>query len=149
MFINHRRPPIKARVRPKRDDRRLHANPRPRREQFTLTLPRLRHLDRPSPRDYSGPVSTLYNSRGFTFAAFLAMFGKQWVNRYLRNRGGSAADKSRDRQRKLDGFEKRYFHLIIESLPVMLQLALLLLGCTLSQAASVKSIERCGVVVGV
>jgi hypothetical protein len=32
-----------------------------------------------------------------------------------------AADKSRDRQRKLDGFEKRYFYLVIESLPVMLQ----------------------------
>jgi len=67
------------------------------------------------------------------FAAFLAMLGKQWVNRYLRNRGGSAADKSRDRQRKLDGLQKWHFHLAIESLPVMLQLALLLLGCALSQ----------------
>jgi len=67
------------------------------------------------------------------FAAFIAMLGKQWVNRYLRNRGGSTADKSRDRQRKLDGFDKWHFHLIIESLPVMLQLALLLLGCALSQ----------------
>ena len=38
--------------------------------------------------------------------AFLAMLGKQWVNQYLRNRGGSAADKSRDRQLKLDGLEK-------------------------------------------
>ena len=66
------------------------------------------------------------------FAAFLAMLGKQWVNRYLRNRGGSAADKSRDRQRKLDGLDRWHFHLVIESLPVMLQLALLLLGCALS-----------------
>ena len=67
------------------------------------------------------------------FAAFLAMLGKQWVNRYLRNHGGSAADKSRNRQRKLDGLQKWHFHLAIESLPVMLQLALLLLGCALSQ----------------
>jgi hypothetical protein len=67
------------------------------------------------------------------FVAFLAMLGKQWVNRYLRNRGGSAADKSRDRQRKLDGLEKWYFHLAIEGLPVMLQAALLLLGCALSR----------------
>ena len=67
------------------------------------------------------------------FAAFLAMLGKQWISRYLRNRGGSAADKSRDRQRKLDGLESWHFFLVIEGLPVMLQFALLLLGCALSQ----------------
>jgi len=78
--------------------------------------------------------SLLYASLATSlFAAFIAMLGKQWVNRYLRNRGGSAADKSRDRQRKLDGFDKWHFHLVIESLPVMLQLALLLLGCALSR----------------
>ena len=38
------------------------------------------------------------------FTAFVAVLGKQWVSRYTRNRRGSAADKSRDRQRKLDGF---------------------------------------------
>jgi len=78
--------------------------------------------------------SLLYASLATSlFAAFLAMFGKQWVNRYLRNRGGSAAEKSRDRQRKLDGFEKWHFRVVIESLPAMLQLALLLLGCALSR----------------
>ena len=77
--------------------------------------------------------SLLYASLATSlFAAFLAMLGKQWVSWYLRNRGGSAADKSRDRQRKLDGLESWYFHVVIESLPVMLQLALLLLGCALS-----------------
>ena len=40
------------------------------------------------------------------FAAFLAMLGKKWVNQYLRNHGGSAADGSRDRQRKLDRLQK-------------------------------------------
>jgi len=47
-----------------------------------------------------------------------------------KQRGGSVADKfkSRDRQRKLDGLEKWHFRLVTESLPVMLQLALLLLG---------------------
>ena len=74
---------------------------------------------------YASPATSL-------FAAFLAMLGKQWVNRYLRNHGGSAAEKSRDRQRKLDGFKKWYFYPAIESLLVMLQLALLLLGCALS-----------------
>lgn len=67
------------------------------------------------------------------FAAFLAMLGKQWISWYLRNRGGSAADKSRDRQRKLDGLKDWYFHIVIESLPVMLQLALFLFGCALSR----------------
>ena len=77
--------------------------------------------------------SLLYASLAISlFSVFLAMLGKQWVTRYLRNRGGSAAEKSRDRQRKLDGLETWYFYLVIESLPVMLQLALLLLGCALS-----------------
>ena len=77
--------------------------------------------------------SLLYASLATSlFAAFLAMLGKQWVNQYLRNRGGSAADKSRDRQRKLDDLEKWRFHLVIENLPVMLRLGLLLLGCALS-----------------
>ena len=42
-------------------------------------------------------------------------------------------NESCDRQRKLDGLQKWHFHLAIKSLPVMLQLALLLLGCTLSR----------------
>jgi len=79
------------------------------------------------------------------FATFLAMLGKQWVNLYLRNRGGSAADKSRDRQRKLDGFEKWHFRLAIESLPVMLQLALLLLGlCSVEVPLDDQSHSRWG-----
>ena len=94
--------------------------------------------------------SLLYASLATSlFAAFLAMLGKQWVNRYLRNRGGSAADKSRDRQWKLDGFEKWHFHLAIESLPVMLQLALLLLGCALSRYLWMTSRTVAGVIAAV
>jgi len=94
--------------------------------------------------------SLLYASLATSlFAAFIAMLGKQWVNRYLRNRGGSAADKSRDRQRKLDGFKKWHFHLVIESLPVMLQLALLLLGCALSQYLWTISRTVAGVIAAV
>ena len=36
-----------------------------------------------------------------------------------------------DRQRKFDGLQKWPFHLFIESLPMMLQVALLLLACGL------------------
>ena len=111
----------------------------------------------PDPITWTGPPpgivtvqSLLYASLATSlFAAFLAMLGKQWVNRYLRNRGGSAADKSRDRQRKLDGLEGWHLHLAIEGLPVMLQLALLLLGCALTQY--LWTISRCvaGVIIAV
>ena len=94
--------------------------------------------------------SLLYASLATSlFAAFLAMLGKQWVNRYLRNRGGSAADKSRDRQRKLDGPQKWHPHIVIESLPVMLQLALLLLGWALSQYLWTLSRTVAGVIIAV
>ena len=64
-------------------------------------------------------------------AAFIAMLGKQWLNRYLRNAGGSMIERCGDRQLKYDGLKKWPFHLFIESLPVMLQIALFLLACGL------------------
>jgi hypothetical protein len=66
-------------------------------------------------------------------AAFVAMLGKQWLNRYLRHAGGSMVERCGDRQRKIDGMEKWPFRLFIESLPIMLQIALLLLSCGLSR----------------
>ena len=39
-------------------------------------------------------------------AAFVAMLGKQWLNRYLRNSGGSMIERCGDRQHKCDGLEK-------------------------------------------
>ena len=66
-------------------------------------------------------------------AAFVAMLGKQWLSRYLRHAGGSMAERCGDRQRKFDGLEKWPFRFFIESLPVMLQIALLLLACGLSR----------------
>ena len=66
-------------------------------------------------------------------AAFVAMLGKQWLNRYLRHTGGSMIERCGDRQRKFDGLKKWPFHLFIESLSIMLQIALLLLTCGLSR----------------
>ena len=65
--------------------------------------------------------------------AFVAMLGKQWLNRYLRHTGGSIFERCGNRQGKSDGLEKWPFHFFIESLPVMLQIALLLLACALSR----------------
>ena len=59
-------------------------------------------------------------------AAFVAMLGKQWLTRYLRHGGGSMVERCGDRQRKFDGLETWPFHIFIKSLPVMLQIALLL-----------------------
>ena len=66
-------------------------------------------------------------------AAFIAMLGKQWLNRYLRNAGGSMIERCGDRQRKCDGLQKWPFNFFIEILPIMLQISLLLLSCGLCQ----------------
>ena len=60
-------------------------------------------------------------------AAFVAMLGKQWLNRYLRHAGGSMIERCGDRQCKFDGLKEWPFQLFVESLPVMLQASLLLL----------------------
>ena len=66
-------------------------------------------------------------------AAFVAMLGKQWLNRYLRNSGGSMIELCVDRQRKWDELQKWPLHFFVESLPVMLQVSLLLLACGFCQ----------------
>jgi len=67
-------------------------------------------------------------------ASFIAMLGKQWLNRYRQNEThGSAVDRSRVRERKLNGIEAWKFHIVMESLPLILQCALVLLGFALSR----------------
>jgi hypothetical protein len=67
-------------------------------------------------------------------SAFLAMLGKQWLNRYAStDMRGTGVERSQDRQRKLNGIITWYFDYVMESLPLMLQFALLLLGCALSR----------------
>ena len=67
------------------------------------------------------------------FVVFVAILGKQWLNRYSRNSGGSAIERCGDRQRKCDGLEKWQLRFFVESLPVMLQVSLFLLACGLCQ----------------
>ena len=95
----------------------------------------------PVPR-WSGPDPTvvqvqciLYATLSATLlASFLAILGKQWLNRYRQSEThGSAADRSRVRERKLNGIETWKFHLVMESLPLILQGALILLGFALSR----------------
>jgi len=84
------------------------------------------------------------------FAAFLAMLGKQWLNRYVSiDVRGSAIERSQHRQRKLNGITTWYFEYVMESLPIMLQLSLLLLGCALSQYLWTLDMAIASVVLGV
>ena len=84
------------------------------------------------------------------FSAFLAMLGKQWLNRYTSiDMRGSAIERSQNRQRKLDGIVTWYFDTVMESLPLMLQFALLLLGCALSRYLWEINTTVASVVIGV
>ena len=76
----------------------------------------------------------LYSSLAASLlSAFVAMLGKQWLNRYAQmEMRGSVIDRSRHRQRKMNGMVTWHFDLVMECLPLMLQIALLLLGYALS-----------------
>jgi len=112
------------------------------------TPPELPTWDGP-PKEIVVAVNLLYASLVTSlFAAFVAMLGKQWVNRYTRNKGGSIAERCGDRQRKLNGLHRWRFHILMESLPVALQFALLLLGCGLSQYMWVVNQTIAGIIMG-
>ena len=98
--------------------------------------------DTPALPQWTGPPRTIVQVQAILFAslaaslfsAFLAMLGKQWLNRYAStDLRGTAIERSQNRQRKLDGIVAWYFDHVMEFLPLMLQAALLLLGCALSQ----------------
>jgi hypothetical protein len=98
--------------------------------------------DVPTLPQWTGPPRTIVHVQAILFAslaaslfsAFLAMLGKQWLNRYASiDKRGTAIERSQNRQRKLDGIVTWYFDHVMESLPVMLQIALLLLGSALSR----------------
>jgi len=95
----------------------------------------------PTIPQWSGPPRAITQVQAILYAslaaallsAFLAMLGKQWLNKYAStDMRGSAVERSQNRQQKLDGIVAWYFDHVMESLPLMLQVALLLLGCALS-----------------
>ncbi|KAF9780469.1 hypothetical protein BJ322DRAFT_1011815, partial [Thelephora terrestris] len=110
----------------------------------------------PPPRN--GPSSAMVHVQAILFtslaasllSALLAMLGKQWLSRYdSSDVRGSAIARSRNRQRKLDGIDAWYFVYMMESLPLMLQAALLLLGCALSRYLWETSSTVASVMIGV
>ena len=114
--------------------------------------------DPPIIPQWTGPPQTIVQVQAILFAslsvslfsAFLAMLGKQWLNRYASTDvRGSAIERSQDRQRKLDGVITWYFDHVMESLPLMLQIGLLLLGCALSHYLWGINITVASVVLGI
>ena len=112
----------------------------------------------PPLRAWNGPdhnivtcQTVLYTSLGISLlAAFLAMLGKQWLNRFGKVKvRGSEIDESRNRQRKLSGMVSWKFDLVMESLPLMLQSALLLLGYALSRYLWIINLTVASVVIGI
>ena len=96
----------------------------------------------PTVPQWSGPPRSIVQVQAMLYAsfaatllsAFLAMLGKQWLNRYAStDMRGTAVERSQNRQRKLNGIVTWYFEHVMESLPLMLQAALLLLGWALCQ----------------
>jgi len=78
------------------------------------------------------------------------MLGKQWLNRYAStDLRGTAIERSQNRQRKLDGIVAWYFDHVMEFLPLMLQAALLLLGCALSHYLWGINVTVASVIIGV
>ena len=114
--------------------------------------------DTPTLPQWTGPPHAIVQVQAILYAslaatllsAFLAMLGKQWLNRYAStDMRGTAVERSQNRQRKLDGIVTWYFDHVMESLPLMLQIALLLLGCALSRYLWEINITVASVVLGV
>lgn len=92
----------------------------------------------------------LYSSLAASLlSALIAMLGKQWLNRYSQDElRGSIIDRGRHRQRKINGMVTWHFDLVMECLPIMLQLALLLLGYALSNYLFTIDHAVAGVIIG-
>ena len=112
----------------------------------------------PTIPQWTGPSPTIVHVQAILFAslavsllvAFLAVLGKQWLNRYTSSDvRGSAVGRGQGRQQKLDGIVTWYFDHVMQSLPLMLQAALLLLGCALSRYLWEVNTVVASVVVGV
>ena len=107
---------------------------------------------------WTGPPNAIVQVQAVLFtslaasllSALLAVLGKQWLSRYdSADMKGTTVERAQNRQRKLDGIDAWYFHYVIGALPLMLQAALLLLGCALSRYLWEVNIVVASVILGV
>ncbi|KAF7363951.1 hypothetical protein MSAN_01053400 [Mycena sanguinolenta] len=67
------------------------------------------------------------------FAALLAVLGKQWITYYeAAGSRGSIEERGLERQRKFDGLRQWKFDVVLQSFPLLLQLAVFLFSAALS-----------------
>ena len=86
----------------------------------------------------SGPKESTVQVQSILFAslstsllaAFLATLGKQWLNLHVE---GSFIDRSRHRELRMRGMVAWHFKIIMECLPLVMQISLFLLGYALAQ----------------
>ena len=91
----------------------------------------------------------LYSSLSASIlAAFIAMLGKQWLNRYASVDRGSAVDRGRQRKLKMDGMITWKFGLVMECLPLMLKASLVLHSYAFSDYLFFINKVIAGVVIG-
>ena len=91
----------------------------------------------------------LYSSLCASFTvAFVAILGRQWLNQYAKPERGSSIDSIRNRKLKMDGMDSWRFSIIMDSLPLMLQAALVLLGSGLSYYLFFLDQTVAGVLIG-
>ncbi|KAJ7790092.1 hypothetical protein B0H13DRAFT_2394680 [Mycena leptocephala] len=78
--------------------------------------------------------SLLYISLFMTLlAALLAVLGKQWIMHYqAAGNRGAVEERGVERQRKLDGLRRWKFEVVLQTFPLLLQLALLLFSSAMS-----------------
>lgn len=93
----------------------------------------LRAWTGPSSADVTVSILLYASLSASPFTAFLAMHGKQCLNRYARRQGGLAAEGCEDRQQRFSGLPRWPLGIVIESLPVLLQFSPLLPGAALSR----------------
>ncbi|KAH7918114.1 hypothetical protein BV22DRAFT_917404 [Leucogyrophana mollusca] len=77
--------------------------------------------------------SLIYASLSASLLAALgAVLGKQWLGQYRQKGLGTNNERGRRRQKKLGGLKAWHFHVVLEALPVLLQISLLLFSVALS-----------------
>ncbi|KAH7922643.1 hypothetical protein BV22DRAFT_984447, partial [Leucogyrophana mollusca] len=77
--------------------------------------------------------SLIYASLSASLLAALgAVMGKQWLGQYRQKGLGMNDERGRRRQMKLDAAQAWHFHVVLEALPVLLQISLLLFSVALS-----------------
>ena len=114
--------------------------------------------DVPTLPRWTGPPNVIVQVQALLYAslaasllsALVVMLGRQWLKRYaMTDLRGTTIERCHNRQRKLDGIISWHFDLAMDSLPLVLQVALLLLCAALARYLWEVNIAVASVLIGV